>query len=366
MQKIKSLLVIFLLTAASVAGAQQVRKYSNEFLNIGVGARGLAMGGAQAASTDDVYATYYNPAGLARIENNAQIGIMHTEYFAGISKWDYGSFAVPVQDKKRTIGFSFYRFGVDNIANTLFLIGPDGNINYDNIRSFSVADYALMFHYAQKLPVKGLTIGGSVKGIYRKVGSFAQAFGFGIDIGLQYRYKGLQVGLMARDISSTFSAWDFSFTEDEKRVLQQTNNQLPGNTLEITVPTINLGVAYNVNIKNKFYIKPEVNFVLSTDGKRNVLLPGKPISVDMNAGLELSLFNIGYIRAGVTNIQKYMAENGKRNFSVSPTVGAGVHIKIISLDYALTNLTTLSSGGGGTGLYSNVISVRFDINKKQK
>lgn len=346
--------------------AQTVRKYSNEFLNIGVGARGLAMGGAQAASVEDVYSTYYNPAGLARIQNNFQLGVMHTEYFAGIAKWDFGAFAVPIQDKKRTLGFSFFRFGVDNIPNTLFLVGPDGSINYNNIRSFSVADYAFMFHYAQKLPVKGLTLGGSAKIIYRQVGSFAKAFGFGVDVGVQYRWKRLQVGLMARDITSTFAAWDFTFTEEEKRVLIQTNNTLPGSTTEITVPTIHVGAAYNISIKEKFFILPEINFVLSTDGRRNVLVPGKPISMDMNAGLELNLFKIGYIRAGVTNIQRVYAENGQRNFSVSPTLGVGVHIKVISLDYALTNLTTLDkNSSAGTGLYSNVISLRLDINKKK-
>ncbi len=363
----KTLLIFFAFTCV-LAHSQVVRKYSNEFLNIGVGARGLAMGGAQAASTSDVYASYYNPAGLARIDNNFQMGVMHTEYFAGIAKWDFGSFAIPIQDKKRTIGFSFFRFGVDNIPNTLFLVGPDGSINYDNIRSFSVADYAFMFHYAQKLGIKGLTLGGSAKMIYRKVGSFAQAFGFGIDLGVQYRWKGLQVGLMARDISSTFSAWDFSFTEDEKRVLLQTNNQIPKSTLEITVPTINLGAAYNISIvKDKFYIMPEVNFVFSTDGRRNVLLSAKPISMDLNAGLEINMFKIGYLRAGVTNIQRVFAEDGKRNFSVSPTFGVGVHIKVISLDYALTNLTTLDkNSSSGTGLYSNVVSIRLDINKKRR
>jgi hypothetical protein len=359
--------LIWLLFWSSIsANAQTVRKYSNEFLNIGVGARGLAMGGAQAASVEDVYSAYYNPAGLARIANDFQMGIMHTEYFAGIAKWDFGAFAIPIQDKKRTLGFSFFRFGVDNIPNTLFLVGPDGSINYNNIRSFSVADYAFMFHYAQKLPVKGLTLGGSAKVIYRQVGSFAKAFGFGIDAGVQYRWKGLQIGLMARDITTTFAAWDFTFTEEEKRVLIQTNNALPASTTEITVPTIALGTAYNISIKDKVFILPEINFVFSTDGKRNVLVPGKPISMDLNAGVELNLFKIGYLRGGVTNIQRVFAENGQGNFTLSPTVGVGIHIKVISLDYALTNLTTLNSkSSAGTGLYSNVISVRLDINKKK-
>ena len=48
----------------------QFRKYSNEFLNVGAGARGLAMGGAQVASVKDGTAGYWNPAGLAHIEDN--------------------------------------------------------------------------------------------------------------------------------------------------------------------------------------------------------------------------------------------------------------------------------------------------------
>jgi hypothetical protein len=70
---------------------------------------------------------------------------------------------------------------VDNIPNTIELIDADGNINYDRITSFSAADYAFIFSYARKLAVPGLTIGGNAKVIYRKVGDFASAWGFGLD-----------------------------------------------------------------------------------------------------------------------------------------------------------------------------------------
>lgn len=46
----------------------QFRKYSNEFLNIGAGARGLAMGSAQIASVKDGSAGYWNPAGLVEVK----------------------------------------------------------------------------------------------------------------------------------------------------------------------------------------------------------------------------------------------------------------------------------------------------------
>ena len=50
-------------------GYSQFRKYSNEFLNIGAGARGLAMGGAQVASVNDGTAGYWNPAGLVNVKD---------------------------------------------------------------------------------------------------------------------------------------------------------------------------------------------------------------------------------------------------------------------------------------------------------
>ena len=59
--KLRLTLFFILLYVSSTA---QFRKYSNEFLNIGAGARGLAMGGAQVASVEDGTAGYWNPAGL--------------------------------------------------------------------------------------------------------------------------------------------------------------------------------------------------------------------------------------------------------------------------------------------------------------
>src|SRR3982751_6791343 len=100
---IKTGLLLLLLWPAAASFAQ-FRKYSNEFLNIGAGARGLAMGNAQVASANDATAGYWNPAGLAGVKDHPNLNLMHAEYFAGIAKYDYGSVAVPIQDNKRAIG----------------------------------------------------------------------------------------------------------------------------------------------------------------------------------------------------------------------------------------------------------------------
>lgn len=86
------------MTLFSLSAFSQFRKYSNEFLNIGAGARGLAMGGSQVASVSDGTAGYWNPAGLTGINDYAQINLMHAEYFAGIGKYDYASVALPTSN----------------------------------------------------------------------------------------------------------------------------------------------------------------------------------------------------------------------------------------------------------------------------
>src|SRR3569832_2005242 len=92
MNKILSILLLFKAGCAG-SGLAQNRKFSNEFLSIGVGARALGMSNSYVSSANDVTAGYWNPAGLATIGNQHQVALMHSEYFAGIAKYDYGAFA---------------------------------------------------------------------------------------------------------------------------------------------------------------------------------------------------------------------------------------------------------------------------------
>lgn len=356
-----ALVVCLLMT--SVDAHAQVRKYSNEFLSLGVGGRGMSLAGAMAASVDDVTAGYWNPAGLTRIRNTFQVSIMHAEYFAGIAKYDYGAVAVPLKDKNRVLGFTFIRFGVDDIPNTLQLFEPDGSINYDNITAFSMADYAGMLSYAQVLPkLKNLRLGGNVKVIYRNAGSFATAWGFGLDLGAQFEVKGLQLGLMAQDVTGTFNAWSFNFSEEDKQVLQATGNIIPESSLEITVPKFRFGMAYDIVIKKKFHILPEIDLELTTDGKRNVPIRTNTVSIDPRFGLEMNYAKIVYLRFGVGNIQRSTDDiDGSPITTWQPNIGVGLHYKGIGLDYTYTDI-----GDQSEALYSHVFSLQVGINKKKK
>ena len=117
----KSIVLILLLLVPLSFLAQdddKTPKYSNEFLNIGVGARALGMSNSVIASTDDVTSGYWNPTGLLNIDSDLQIGLMHSEYFAGIAKYDYGAIAKKI-DKDLTALFGGFSTTVGSASTTM-------------------------------------------------------------------------------------------------------------------------------------------------------------------------------------------------------------------------------------------------------
>jgi len=360
------------LTILSLFCFGQFRKYSNEFLNIGAGARGLAMGSAQVASVEDGTAGYWNPAGLVGVKDHPNLNLMHSEYFAGIGKYDYASIAFPVQNNKRVIGISALRFAVDDIMNTLFLVEPDGSINYNNIQSFSSADYAFIFSFAQKLKEtenKHIQFGMNAKVIHRSVGKFAKAWGFGLDGGIQMFEGKWKFGITARDITTTFNAWSFSFTDKEKEALYLTKNDIPVKSTEMTAPRLIVGAARDFKIGSKLSLLAEANFDLTFDGKRNTVISSDAISIDPKLGVELNINNIFYLRGGINNFQRALADadtlNQKKVWIYQPSIGAGFKIQNITIDYAFANLANQSNP-----LFTHVFSLKLDLindkNKKKK
>lgn len=368
--KVKVLLFLSL-CSSSILFAQN-RIYVNEYLNIGVGARALSMGGAVSASSTDVYSGVWNPAGLMNIKDDYQVGLMHSEYFAGIFKYDYGAAALPIKNKSSVLGLSFVRFATDNIPYTLDYVQPDGSFDDSKLKGFSAGDYAVLLSYAQKLPFfkknPNLTtnIGANAKVIYRNVGSMANAWGFGLDLGLQTYYKSWRFGLMLKDITTTYTAWSFHLTEHEKEVFASTNNEIPIKSYEVMMPRLNFGLAKNfLKAGNKFQLMAELGFDVTTDGKRATLISSKTISLDPKLGLELSYKDAIFLRGGLANFYRVLDNidtlNQKKYTIFQPSIGVGFKIKSLGIDYAFTSLQMQDNP-----LMSHVISLRLDIDKKRK
>ncbi len=359
--KIYSLSLLVLIFIALLQPVQaQTPKYSNEFLSIGVGARALGMSNAFVSVASDATSGYWNPAGLTHIESNIQIALMHTNYFAGLAQYQYGSIAFNL-DPQSALGFSYLRFGVDDIPDTSELIDADGNINYDRIRSFSAADNAFMISYARMLN-DNLRLGVNTKIIRRTAGSFAGAWGFGLDAGLQYHYNDWNFGFMGRDITSTFNAWSYQLDDRMREVFTITGNEIPENSLEITLPAFILGASREFIFAEQFGLLASADLIITTDGRRNVMFKGDPISMDPALGIELHYNNIVYLRAGIGNYQQYSTPAEKMTSSMQLNMGIGVVIRnVLTLDYALTDV-----GDNSIALYSNVFSLRFDIQRRER
>ncbi|HRO76002.1 MAG TPA: PorV/PorQ family protein [Crocinitomicaceae bacterium] len=360
----KSLLAIFaiLLVEYGYSQGSVAPKYSNEFLQIGVSADALGMSNAVVAKTNTVHSGYWNPAGLSDLDSGFHIGAMHSEYFAGIAKYDYVSIAKKI-DAKSSFGFSVIRFAVDDIPNTTQLIDNQGNIDYDRITTFTAGDYAFLFSYGRKLSVPGLSVGGNFKVIYRQIGKFAKAWGFGLDGGLQYKLNDhFKFGLMMRDVTSTFNAWIFNLTPQMQQTFINTGNELPQNGLELTLPRVILGAHVQYPLGKKgFFIGGEIDLPITTDGRRNTIIQSKALSIDPCVGLEVGFREYVTIRAGVGNMQYIKNFNDTKSLTLQPNIGISVGIKYVTLDYAFTDIGDVS-----TALYSHVISLRARIVKSNK
>ncbi len=334
---------------------QAVRKYSNEFMNIGVDAAALGMANAVTAHTADVNSGYWNPAGLLSLQDN-QLALMHSSYFANIANYNYVAYAMPIDDRS-AVGISLIRFGVDDILNTTQLIDEQGNINYDRISLFSTADYGLTFSYARKLPVQGLDYGINAKIIRRIIGNFASSWGFGFDAGIRFQTKtNWQFGVMARDITTTFNAWAINEEEFEKvqDAVEGQNQELP-ETTEITIPKLQIGASKLVEFHYDYTLLASANLNIRFE-QNNDIISTSVLSVNPALGFEFGYTNMVFLRAGVGNFQNELQLDNSKQLGFQPSLGLGFKYKGIQVDYAFTDI-----GDQSVALYSNVFSLKLDF-----
>ncbi len=347
--------VIFFIFISISTFAQEIRKYNNDFLTLGVGAKSLSLGGSTAATISDVTSVFWNPAGLLFSEKQMELGLMHAEQFAGLLKFDYFGINYKL-DTMSNVAFSVVRAGVDNIQNSLDLFDKDGNFDYNRIKNFSVADYAFLFSYARKTKVEGLNLGANFKIIYRNEGEFANALGFGLDAALQYRKKNWYFGAMANDVSTTFNFWKLN--EDALKVTFETDstlNTLTENTIDITMPSLSLGVARDFIFSENLEANLEIDAKIYFDGQQNALISGKTFTFAPSIGTEFAYKKFIFFRIGFGNFQK-IQDFDKIVTRFQPNLGLGIEYKSFTLDYALTDIGSLLVS------YSNVFSLKYRFN----
>ena len=200
--------------------------------------------------------------------------------------------------------------------------------------------------------------------IHRNVGSFARAWGIGLDAGITYKSPVWDLGIVAKDITTTFNIWNFSFTDREKQILYLTNNAIPVKSTELTAPRLIVGLAYQKQVSTSMKMRGELNMDFTFDGKRNVLLSSQVLSLDPRLGLEAEYRKIVYGRLGVYNFQRGLKDGDttslQKTWIFQPGIGVGFKLKQVTIDYAFTNLANQSNP-----LYTHVFSLSLNLVRKE-
>jgi len=171
-------LTALVLTSNRRALAQDVSKVGTnaaDFLQIDVGARAMAMGGAFVAMADDASALYWNPAGLASMRQSELIA-SHSEWLGDL-KFDY--LGVALKAGGGVAGISLTYFSVpDMIVRTIDRQQGTGE-------TFNAADMALGLSYGRAVTDR-FSIGVTGKYIQQRVWH-STATAFALDIGTRFR-----------------------------------------------------------------------------------------------------------------------------------------------------------------------------------
>jgi hypothetical protein len=225
-----------LASAILLSSAAEAGRYAGDFLDIGVGGRALAMGGAFVSIADDPSGPYYNPAGIGRLRKR-EATLMHSWLYMGMATHDFVSFATPLGEGLG-LALSGIRFGVDDIPIFPELGGtPDERRQDPQLRPdgtpegyFADVEYAGCLTLAKEIvhefgedieyiavPVS-LSVGGNLKYIYQSLMDNTGT-GIGVDFGMTFGLKlsdmfarsylgGLSAGFSVMDIGGTKITWD--------------------------------------------------------------------------------------------------------------------------------------------------------------
>ena len=306
-----------------IVRAQSVASYSGEFLQLGVGARSLAMGGAGVAISEDATAGYWNPAGLSELQFPMVTG-MHESRFDATVKYDYGAVGIPL-DARTSAGLSILHLGIGDIRDTRNALvdlnnngqlDPDEYLNYNKVRTFSNYDWVGIISFAKHIDIpesRGVllphpvpswfTWGINAKIVYRRLDPQTTGTGIGFDIGVRYIKNNLILAAVAEDITTTL----LSYTSGTK---------------ELVSPTLKLGAKYKWSYKddNVHNFTPTVDADFRFE-KRVGQLEAGPISLDLHEGIEYAYKDIFALRAGYNDMGMWSA-------------GAGIAFSKFHVDYA--------------------------------
>jgi len=343
--KKKTLIIVWLYCICQSLIAQQTPFSSSvsnvgttaaAFLNIGIGSRANAMGGAFTAVANDATALYWNPAGLSQCEHH-ELTFNHTDWFLDIYHEFMGAVILAGQHR---FGACIDYVGIpDQKVRTIE--EPEGNGNYYNASDLMLGiSYAFQFTDQFSMGITGKYIR---QAIYNSSGN-AGAVDFGALYHPSY-FKWLSVGMQIANFGSSlqFTGRDTEIKVDNDPKYNS-NDRLPATLSTDAYPlplVFRFGLALTpINSRNN-------RFVTAID-----LIHPSNNTESINLGMEYVYHDIISVRSGYHALLE-------RDFETTGglTLGFGLQIYIkdivVVLDYAYRDFGILP----GVDRYS--CSLRF-------
>lgn len=294
------------------------------FLEIGVGARPLAMGGAFAALANDPSAMYWNVAGIAKAE---RIGIFfnHSEWVADIN-FDYLSGIIPV-GQFGALGISITALTMDEM-NVTTVDAPEGTG-----QTFKAGDFAVSIGYALKLTDR-FAIGFNPKFIYQSIWQMS-ATGFAVDVGVHYDtpFKNVALGFAMTNFGTKMQMGG-----DNARVLYDYEPGGTGNNDRVTALLETsqwaLPLNFKIGLAYKAFDTERHRAYLTVDAQH----PNNDYE-SVNVGAEYVLNKMFALRGGYKSL---FLKDSEESF----TLGAGLNYPILGnvllhIDYAYADFGLL-------------------------
>jgi len=343
------LLVLWVSTVPLFAQKGVTTKYGGDFLSQGVGARASSLGNAYTSMANDVTASYWNPSGLEFV-TSIQGSYMHSEQFGGVVAYDYAGVALPLK-QNGTLAFSFLRQGVDNIKNTLTIYNEvNGQPDLNNITTFSASDLAFLLSYSNTFR-KNWRWGITTKMVNSKLGPFADAWGYSLDLGISKNIRHGALAFVIQDATTLNKYWsihDSYFNEFSVAY----EDEIPSGQHERTLPSLRIGGHKTHSIKD-LELTGVVDLYTQFENKQSFYLNLGPISFEPAVGVEISYVDKLYFRSGLNH---FTTDTLNSKLYAYPNVGLGFKLGMFTIDYAFTK-SSLQLGN------THRVSVLFTLNK---
>lgn len=317
------------------------------------GAKSMGNGGAQTATSSDLFAPIWNPAGLGRLKQAQTASAMYANQMSNnLSQWSLNT-ALAI-DSTSAIGFGWSRIATAGGIDSRFLF-PGKEPVFDNIETYTSQHQLVYAAYGKRLQsIPGLRIGATWRMHYGETARFANHMGFGLDFGAQYFWRNWQLGAKVQGLFGDYRHSSYN-TSQLAETYAQTNSRIFENKLEAFRPNLILGLANTITFSENLQLVPAIDLLINTNKQSLGIVNSGALSLAPRAGLNAEIYRKFQLSVGVSQlVQEPVALAESKQWTATPHAGCGISLKKLSIHYAfMRNIV------GGDPFFSHFFTFTF-------